>query len=469
MADFQYITAVEARRLLDRREVSSVELTQSCLNRIEQVEDRIKAFITVTPEVALQQAKVADERIAAGDSGPLTGIPAQIKDVMCTEGIRTTCGSNMLKDFVPVYTATAAGKLLNEGATLLGKGNMDEFAMGSSTENSAFFPTHNPWNLDRVPGGSSGGAAAAVAAGEAIISLGSDTGGSIRQPAAFCGVTGLKPTYGLVSRYGLVAYASSLDQIGPLARDAADCALVLSAISGYDPKDSTSFNLEKTDYAQALGIGGASVASTSPPSSPLSEIRTEDGIRIGIPEEYFVDGMEEGTRKSVETAIETLEKLGASIKLISLPTTRFALACYYIIAPSECSYVAVQNTYLSIFQALGGLGLILGTVGLAAVLLRNVWERRSELALMRAVGFGRPALGAMVLAENAMLVIAGILAGLIPALVAMTPHIIQRPRAIPWFSIVLILAAVFVVAMISATLAVMPTLQARLLPSLRRE
>ncbi len=325
MVEMEYLTLTAARRRLDRRQLSSVELTQACLDRIEQVEDRVKAFVTVTPEVALRQAEAADRRIGSGEAGPLTGIPAQIKDVMCTKGIRTTCASRMLENFVPVYNATAAAKLLEEGVTLLGKGNMDEFAMGSSTENSAFFPTHNPWDLARVPGGSSGGGAAAVAAGEAIFSLGSDTGGSIRQPAAFCGVVGLKPTYGLVSRYGLVAFASSLDQIGPLTRDVADCALVLNAIAGHDPRDSTSLPLPKKDYTAALN------------DAPLSQGGPEGPVRIGVPEEYFVEGTEPGTRKAVETAIATLESIGAAVRSVSLPTTKYALACYYIIAPSECS------------------------------------------------------------------------------------------------------------------------------------
>ena len=318
MASLEYLTVHEAHEGLISKEFSSVELTQACLDRIQQVEDRIRAFVTVTPEIALQQASEADRRIAGGEAGPLTGIPMQLKDVMCTKGIRTTCSSRMLEDFVPVYNATVTDKLLEHGAVLLGKGNMDEFAMGSSTENSAFFPTHNPWALDRVPGGSSGGSAATAAAGEALFSLGSDTGGSIRQPAAFCGVVGLKPTYGLVSRYGLVAFASSLDQIGPLTRDATDCAIVLNAIAGYDPKDSTSLLRENTDYTEGL---------------------TEDikGMRLGIPEEYFVDGMEEGSRNAVELAIKALEGLGATVRPVSLPTTQYALACYYIIAPSECS------------------------------------------------------------------------------------------------------------------------------------
>ena len=329
MAGWQYLSAHEARLRLDRKEISSVELTRACLDRIQDVEDRVKAFITVTPEVALQQAEEADRRIAAGESGPLTGIPMQIKDVMCTKGIRTTCASRMLQDYVPVYSATAVSRLLGQGAVLVGKGNMDEFAMGSSTENSAFFATHNPWDLGRVPGGSSGGGAAAVAAGEVVLALGSDTGGSVRQPASLCGVVGLKPTYGLVSRYGLIAFASSLDQIGPLTQDVADCALVLNAIVGHDIRDSTSLPVAKKDYSARL-TGGL-------PSSLLAKGGQKGGVRLGFPEEYFVDGMEEGTRKAVQSAIQTLEGLGATIEPVSLPTTKYALACYYIIAPSECS------------------------------------------------------------------------------------------------------------------------------------
>ena len=314
----EHLTVHEAHRRLTSKEISSLELTRACLERIQQVEDRVRAFVTLTPETAIQQAEEADRRIAAGRGGPLTGVPMQVKDVMCTQGVRTTCSSRMLEDFIPVYNATAAAKLLDQGAVLLGKGNMDEFAMGSSTENSAFFPTHNPWDLERVPGGSSGGPAAATAAGEVLFSLGSDTGGSIRQPAAFCGVVGLKPTYGLVSRYGLVAFASSLDQIGPLTRDVTDCAIVLNAVAGYDPRDSTSLPGQSKDYTDGL-TGGIK------------------GMRLGVPEEYFVDGMEEGSRKAVEQAIQTLESLGASVRRVSLPTTKYALACYYIIAPSECS------------------------------------------------------------------------------------------------------------------------------------
>ncbi len=304
--------------MLDRREVSSVELTRSCLERIDSVEEQVQSFITITPELALEQAEAADRMIAAGESYPLTGIPLQIKDVMCTEGIRTTCASRMLEGYVPVYNATAVDRLFRQGAVMLGKGNMDEFAMGSSCENSAFHPTFNPWDTGRVPGGSSGGAGASVASGQALFALGSDTGGSVRQPAAMCGVVGLKPSYGVVSRYGLVAYASSLDQIGPVGRSVADCATALSAIAGHDPRDATSLPLPTGDPSSAIGRG-------------------VEGMRLGVPAEYFVHGMEDGVRRAVEQAIATLESLGASIQEVSLPSTRYALACYYIIAPSECS------------------------------------------------------------------------------------------------------------------------------------
>ena len=318
MAELNWLSIQEAHSQLTSRQISSVELTQACLDRIEAVEDRVQSFLTLTPETALAQAEAADRMLAAGEGGPLTGVPVQIKDVMCTEGVPTTCGSRMLEDFVPVYNATAVERLLGQGAVMLGKGNMDEFAMGSSCENSAFHPTMNPWDLERVPGGSSGGAAASVASGEAIYALGSDTGGSVRQPAALCGVVGLKPTYGLVSRYGLIAFASSLDQIGPVGRTVMDCALALNAIAGHDPRDATSVHQEPKDYAASLG----------------QDIK---GLRLGVPEEYFVDGMEPGSRKAIDEAILALEGLGASVRPVSLPTTRYALACYYIIAPSECS------------------------------------------------------------------------------------------------------------------------------------
>ncbi len=318
MPGLNWLSIEDAHNQLTSRQISSVELTQACLDRIDAVEDRVQSFLTLTPETALAQAERADRMLAAGEGGPLTGIPVQIKDVMCTEGVPTTCASRMLENFIPVYNATAVEKLMAQGAVMLGKGNMDEFAMGSSCENSAFHPTHNPWDLDRVPGGSSGGAAASVASGEAIYALGSDTGGSVRQPASLCGVVGLKPTYGLVSRYGLIAFASSLDQIGPVGRSVMDCALTLNGIAGHDPRDATSVKREPVDYAASLG-------------------QDTKGMRLGVPEEYFVDGMDPGTRQAIDAAVAVLEGLGASVKPVSLPTTRYALACYYIIAPSECS------------------------------------------------------------------------------------------------------------------------------------
>ena len=327
MPELNWLTATEARDLLARRDISSVELTRACLERIEAVEDSVRSFITLTPEVAMAQAEAADRMLADGDAFPLTGIPMQVKDVMCTEGVRTTCASRMLEDYVPVYNATAVERLFRQGAVMLGKGNMDEFAMGSSCENSAFHPTLNPWNTARVPGGSSGGAAASVAAGQAVYALGSDTGGSVRQPASLCGVAGLKPSYGLVSRYGLVAYASSLDQIGPIGRSVADCALALSAIAGHDPRDATSLPGEAADFA--LSLRGRDGVGTD--NDDLS------GLRLGVPGEYFAEGIEDGVRRAVEQGIATLEELGASVREVSLPSTKYALACYYIIAPSECS------------------------------------------------------------------------------------------------------------------------------------
>ena len=314
-----HFTIHEAHELLKSRQISSVELTRSFLERIQQVEPAIRALVTVTAETALEQARQADKQISSGEITPLTGIPGIIKDNMCTQGIRTTCSSKMLENFVPPYDATVITKLKNSGLVMLGKANMDEFAMGSSTENSAFFTTHNPWDIERVPGGSSGGSAAAVAAGEAIYSLGSDTGGSIRQPAGFCSVTGLKPTYGRVSRYGLVAFASSLDQIGPLTQDVEDAALVMNCIAGYDCCDSTSVPQDTPDYTKSL----------------IPDIK---GMRIGIPKEYFVPGMQPEIREIIESAIRRFEELGALItRDVSLPSTPYALAVYYIIAPSEAS------------------------------------------------------------------------------------------------------------------------------------
>ncbi len=314
-----HLTIHEAHKLLKAKELSSVELTRATLERIHNLEPEVHAFITITDELALKQAQKADELIASGDANPLTGIPVLIKDNMCTKGILTTCASKMLENFIPPYDATVVERLSERGAVIIGKSNMDEFAMGSSTENSALFTTHNPWDLSRVPGGSSGGSAAAVAAGETIYALGSDTGGSIRQPASFCGVTGLKPTYGRVSRYGLVAFASSLDQIGPLTQDVTDCALVLNAIAGYDTRDSTSSPQPPPDYTRCLS----------------GDIK---GLKIGVPKEYFVEGIQPEVAAAIRAATKKLEELGASIDWeVSLAHTPYALAVYYIIAPSEAS------------------------------------------------------------------------------------------------------------------------------------
>jgi aspartyl-tRNA(Asn)/glutamyl-tRNA(Gln) amidotransferase subunit A len=316
--DLSTLTIAGAHELLHKRELSAVDLTEAALARIDAVEDRVHAMLQVDRGRALEQARAADQRIAHGNARPLTGIPLAIKDVLCIKGTRTTCGSRMLENWIAPYDATAVARLKAENAILIGKANMDEFAMGSSTENSAFGVTRNPWNPDRVPGGSSGGSAVAVAAGEALGSLGTDTGGSIRQPAALCGVTGLKPTYGRVSRYGLVAFASSLDQIGPFGRTARDCALLLEAIAGADINDSTAAREPVPHYAGMLN----------------GDIR---GLRIGVPREYFVEGMEAGVESAVRTAIDTLRELGAEIVEVSLPHTRYALPVYYIVAPAEAS------------------------------------------------------------------------------------------------------------------------------------
>jgi len=304
--------------LLRTRQISSEELTHSVLERIESVESLVHAYVTVTAELALEQAREADRRRAAGEDNPFLGVPVALKDVISTKGVRTTCSSRMLEDFVPIYDAHVTERLKSLGAVLVGKTNMDEFAMGSSTENSAFFTTLNPWDLARVPGGSSGGSAAAVAADEAIFALGSDTGGSIRQPASLCGVVGMKPTYGAVSRYGLVAFASSLDQIGPLTKDVTDCALVMNAIAGHDPRDSTSLSFQVPDYTRAL----------------VPDLK---GVRVGVPREYFAQGIEPEVEALVRAAIERLRELGAEVGEVSLPHTGYGLASYYIIAPAECS------------------------------------------------------------------------------------------------------------------------------------
>jgi aspartyl-tRNA(Asn)/glutamyl-tRNA(Gln) amidotransferase subunit A len=312
------LTIHEASRLLQEKKISAVELTKDYLERLRRLEPKVRALVTVTDELAGQQARQADERLAAGRAGPLAGIPIVIKDNMCTRGIKTTCSSKMLENFVPPYNAAVVEKVNAQGMVTVGKANMDEFAMGSSTENSALFVTHNPWDLSRVPGGSSGGSAVAVAAGEAICALGSDTGGSIRQPAGFCSVVGIKPTYGRVSRYGLVAFASSLDQIGPLTQDVTDGALLLGAIAGYDPRDSTSVPEPVPDYVKSL----------------KTDLK---GMRLGVPKEYFVEGMQSEVSTVMQAAIRKLEELGAGIEEISLPHTPYSLAVYYIIAPSEAS------------------------------------------------------------------------------------------------------------------------------------
>ncbi len=305
--------------MLVNKEITSVELTQDVLARIDEVEGEVKAYLTQTREAALAQAALVDAKIAKGESiSFLEGIPGAIKDNICTKGVKTTCASKILEHFVPPYDATVMQKVQAQNPVVLGKANMDEFAMGGSTENSAFYPTHNPWNTDCVPGGSSGGSAAAVAAGTAIWALGSDTGGSIRQPASFCGVVGMKPTYGRVSRFGLVAYASSLDQIGPIARDVTDCANLLNIIAGYDEMDSTSSKAEVPDYTKAL-------------------VQDVKGLKIGLPKEYFVKGMDADVEKAVRAAIEQFKAMGAEIVEISLPNTEYAISSYYLIAPAEAA------------------------------------------------------------------------------------------------------------------------------------
>ena len=312
-------SASELHTLLENKTISASELVQAFLQRISKVEQKVKAFVTLTEDLALSQAAEVDKQIARGEKlSPLAGIPMAFKDNMCSEGIRTTCSSKMLESFIPPYDATVVERLRESGAIILGKLNMDEFAMGSSTENSAFFPTHNPWDLTCVTGGSSGGSVASVAADEAVYTLGSDTGGSIRQPAAFCGVVGMKPTYGAVSRYGLIAYASSLDQIGPVTKTVRDNALVLNAIAGYDAKDSTSVPYEKPDYTKFL----------------VNDVK---GIKIGIPSEYFGPGLDKEVAQVLQQAIETLKSLGAIVSECSMPHTEYAMPAYYLIAPAECS------------------------------------------------------------------------------------------------------------------------------------
>jgi aspartyl-tRNA(Asn)/glutamyl-tRNA(Gln) amidotransferase subunit A len=309
------LTVSEARKLLEKKEIAPDELAKSVLGRIQFVDDKVKAYVTVGEEGATKRAA---ELCRNGIMGAVFGIPLAIKDNICTKGVRTTCSSRILENFIPPYESTVTSRLLKGGYVLVGKTNLDEFAMGSSTENSAFFITKNPWSLERVPGGSSGGSAAAVAADECIAALGSDTGGSIRQPASFCGVVGFKPTYGRVSRYGLVAFASSLDQIGPITKDVRDSAILMNIISGHDRCDSTSADLAVPDYTGDLG----------------KDIK---GLKAGVPREYFIEGMDREVEETIKQSIRQLESLGVEIVEISLPHTEYAVATYYLIATSEAS------------------------------------------------------------------------------------------------------------------------------------
>ena len=313
------LTAHQLHEKLMGKEISAVELTTSVYGRIDAVDDKVRSYITLTRDQALAQARRVDEKLSHGEPiAALAGIPGALKDNICTKGIKTTCGSKILAGFVPPYDATVVAKLAGQDTVIVGKANMDEFAMGSSTENSAFFASRNPWDTNTVPGGSSGGSAAAVAAAEAIWSLGSDTGGSIRLPAAYCGVVGFKPTYGRVSRFGLVAYASSLDQIGPITRDVTDSALVMNAICGHDPADSTSIDAPAPDYTKAL----------------VADIK---GLKIGLPKEYFVPGMDPAVEKAIYRAIDQLKAMGADYVEVSMPHTQYALATYYLVATAEAS------------------------------------------------------------------------------------------------------------------------------------
>jgi aspartyl-tRNA(Asn)/glutamyl-tRNA(Gln) amidotransferase subunit A len=317
--DLALLPAHRLHEMLVSGELTSVELTNHVLHNIERREPRVRAYVLILRDYALSLAEQVDKKLKAGKPiHPLAGIPFALKDVLCMTGVETTCSSKILKGFIAPYDATTVERLKAVDSVIVGKTNMDEFAMGSSTEHSAFFPTCNPWDTTRAPGGSSGGSVAAVAAGEAILALGSDTGGSIRQPAAFCGIVGLKPTYGRVSRYGLVAFASSLDQIGPLTKDVTDCALVMNVIGGHDPRDSTSAEMPLPDFTRSL-------------------VNNVKGLRVGVPREYFIEGMDPEVESAVRTAIKVLEELGAERVDISLPHTEYGLAAYYIVAPAEAS------------------------------------------------------------------------------------------------------------------------------------
>jgi len=316
--ELNQLTIHELQEKIKNGSVTATRIAESVFSRIHAVEERVHSYIRLLKDEALAAAKKADDDIKKGDIRPLTGIPIALKDIVCTKGIPTTCGSHILHNFVPPYNATVVEKLQSAGAVFVGKANMDEFAMGSSTETSYFGPTRNPWDLERIPGGSSGGSATAVAADECIASIGSDTGGSIRQPAALCGVVGLKPTYGRVSRFGLIAFASSLDQIGPFTKDVEDCAIMMNVLAGYDPKESTSVNVEVPDYRQFVG-------------------RDIKGWKIGIPKEYFIEGIDPEINAALKKAITIIEQSGGQCVDISLPHTQYCVAVYYIIAPAEAS------------------------------------------------------------------------------------------------------------------------------------
>lgn len=317
--DLTSLTIHELTERLSAREITSTELTAAYLKRIDGVEGSVNAYLTVTAEAAMEAAAEADKRFASGaKQGPLAGIPISVKDIFCTKGVRTTCASKILGNFIPPYDATVVRRLKEAGAVILGKNNMDEFAMGSSTENSAFKKTSNPWALDRVPGGSSGGSAAAVSASLSAASVGTDTGGSIRQPASCCGVVGLKPTYGRVSRFGMIAFASSLDQAGPFTKDVRDAAVMLGAIAGHDPLDSTSIDAVAPDYTAFL----------------TKDIK---GLKVGIPKEYFIEGIDADVASSIDAALKTLKGLGAELVPVSLPHTEYAVSVYYLVATAEAS------------------------------------------------------------------------------------------------------------------------------------
>ncbi len=354
--------------MLAKKEISSVELTNDVFSRLDDVEGDVGAYLLTTREDAMKNAEAVDKKVAAGEEIPfLAGIPGAIKDNICTNGVKTTCASKILENFVPPYDATVMTKLKKNNTVVVGKTNLDEFAMGGSTENSAYHVTHNPWNTDCVPGGSSGGSAAAVASGSAIWALGSDTGGSIRQPASFCGVVGMKPTYGRVSRYGLVAYASSLDQIGPIARDVTDCANILNVIAGHDDMDSTSSAAAVPDYTKSL-------------------VENVKGLKIGLPKEYFIDGIDEDVEKAIRTAIDDLKNMGAEVVDISLPHTPYAISTYYLIAPAEAATNLERYDGVSYGERVSGIDVV--------EMMKNTRTQKFGTEVKRRIMIGNYALSA---------------------------------------------------------------------------